>query len=208
MPVVDRVAVEAVPVIETAADRPVVERSGAVLVRERREMPLAGSNSRIARGPQHLGERHRVLPDPAAIARVIGPSPLGDVADADRVRVAPGQQTRSRRCAERRDVEVVETRARTGEPVHDRCAMLGAVAAEVRKADVVEYRDDDVRPALETPGLPALVADRSGLVSRSNVRSHRTGRGGGAGFQKPSSCDAHVWPPVTGTQSFSCSQNK
>jgi len=62
--------------------------------------------------------------------------------------IATGEQARSRGRAQRGGVKVREPQARAGQAVEGRRGNVGAVATELRIADVVEQHDHDVRRTL------------------------------------------------------------
>ena len=95
---------EAVVAIESAPERPAVERAGRARFGQRRDMPFAEHVVAIAVRPQHLGDRSGLLRDLAAIAGIAAVE-IGEAADADGVVIASGQQRRARRRAHRRGVK-------------------------------------------------------------------------------------------------------
>ena len=105
LPLVGVAAHEAVEVLEAHADRPLVERPGRGRLEGRRVVVLAEPRGAVAVVPQDRADRGLVLGDDAVVAG-IARRLLGDHAEADRVVVAPGDQRRARRRAQRGRVEV------------------------------------------------------------------------------------------------------
>ncbi len=162
-------AEKAVVAVEAALRRPVAERADRAALGRRREVPLAERVGAVAALAQHLGERRRLRADRAPGVVEAGVE-VGEIAHADRVVVAPGQQAGPRRRAHRGDVEVGVAQAVRGEAVDRRRADRGAVAAELREAAVVEDDEHDVRRAFpradgRRPGRPAFV-DGDGRFGR------------------------------------------
>ena len=100
---------------------------------------------------QDLGEEAVLARDHAPVAGIAG-GEVGDATHAVAVVVAPREQARAGRRAERGRVEVGEAYAVGGEPVDGRRRDVGAVAAELREADVVEHDQQHVGRAGRRPG--------------------------------------------------------
>ena len=136
-------AVEPVPAVEPAAERP-----GAAIARHvglvvGREVPLAHRVGRVALVAEDLGEEPVGAGDVARVPGVAGRE-VGDPAHAVAVVVAAGEQARARRRAERRGVEVREPHTAGREAVDVGGGDVGAVAADLREADVVEHDEQHV----------------------------------------------------------------
>ena len=96
---------------------------------------------------QHLGQEAVLERDDAVVAGIAGRE-LGDARHAVAVVVAPGDDARAARRAQRRRVHVVVAQAVGGERVEVRRRDRAAVAAEVAEPGVVEDDEQHVRRAL------------------------------------------------------------
>ena len=134
---------ETVIAVETLLQRPIGEGAGGGTFAHRREMPFAGGEGRIALVAQNLRERRGAFRDRAAHVGKAGVE-IRNAAHADRVMVAAGEQAGAGRRAERGGVEAGEARARGGQRVDVGSRHGRAIAAEMRKAGVVEYDHHDV----------------------------------------------------------------
>ncbi len=143
---------EAVVAVEPARQRPLVEWASDRRLFHRRQVPLADDEGRIAVRPQHLRDRAGALRHRAGAVRKAG-VPVGEPAHADRVMVAPGQQRRPRRRAQRRGVEVRVAQAAGGQPIDVRRLDRGAVTAEMREAEIVEQHHQHIRRPLPRPRI-------------------------------------------------------
>ena len=138
---------EAVVAIESALQRPVVQRTRRGAFRHRRQMPLSGGERRVTVVAQNLGQRRGGTGERAAHVGKAGVH-VGDRAHPDRVMIASREQARARGRAQRGGVKAREAQATGGEPVDIGRLDSRAVAAEMRKAAVVEHDDHYVRRAL------------------------------------------------------------
>jgi hypothetical protein len=136
---------EAVEAIEAARKRPrrAIARGHELVVG--RVVPFAHRVRRVAAGAQQFRERGRVACDLAGLVARIARQVEREPAAADRVRVLAGQKRRARRRAHGHRRVVGEAHATGRERIDARGADLGAVAAEVGEAEVVEQDHDDVR---------------------------------------------------------------
>ena len=115
-PLVRLAADESVEPLEPARQRPArLRRAGRVLAGER-EVPLADAQRRVALRQQHLGQE-AVLPRHHAVVAGEARRHFLDDADAVGVVVAPREQARARRRADRRRVEVAIAQPARGEPI-------------------------------------------------------------------------------------------
>ena len=146
-------AVEPVPPVEAPAERPARARAGHVDFVFGCEVPLADRVRRVAVGAQDLGKEAVLAGDDAPVAGVTGRE-VGDAAHAVAVMVAPGEQARASRRAERGGVEIGEPHAVRREPVDRRRRDVGAVTADLRVADIVEDDEQDVGRARRTASVP------------------------------------------------------
>ena len=128
---------EAVVALEAEPERPVVEGSRRRAVVAGDEMPLPDGQGPVARVAQDAGQRGGGLGDAGRIAG-IGHRDVGEETHADRMMVAPREEARPGRRAQRRDVEAVVAEPTCGEPVHVRSGDVGAEAAELGEPGVVE----------------------------------------------------------------------
>ncbi len=135
---------EAVEAVEAPLARPLVVGAGGGGVLHGAEVPLADREGRVALVAEHLGHGGGVVGDVAPHVRVAARE-VGDRAHPHLVVVAPGQQRRSGGGAHRGDVEVRVLEAAGGEAVDVRRLDVGAVAAEVAVAEVVDEDHDHVR---------------------------------------------------------------
>ena len=137
-------AQKTVEALKAPARRPVAPRGREVHLRLRAQMPLADHVRVPALGAEDLldlsvlGRDHAAGVGEAARA-------LGDARHAVARVVAPGQQARARRRAQRRRVPLRVTDARGDDAVDVRRLDRAAVAAHRREADVVEHDVDDAR---------------------------------------------------------------
>ena len=107
---------ESIEVVEAVACRPTVERAHRGRFRRRRVVPFAEGRGLVAVIAQHLRDRRRGFRDDPGVAVEIE-RPLRDRAGADALVIAPGQQGRPRRRADRGRVELVESDALVGRRV-------------------------------------------------------------------------------------------
>ncbi len=136
-------AVEPVPPVEPAPEGPTAAVRGHVRLVVGREVPLPHRQRGVALRPQDLREEPVLERDLARVARVAHRE-VGDPAHPVAVVVHARQQARARRRAERGGVEVRQAHARRRERVDVRRVDLGAVAAELREADVVQHDQQHV----------------------------------------------------------------
>jgi hypothetical protein len=134
---------ESVEAVEPAGERPLLERSRRRALLHRGEVPLADAERGVALVAQHFGDGGGVVADVAEHVREAG-AEVRHGPHADRVLGATGEQRRPRGRAQRGDVEVGELQAAGGEGVDVRRVDVGAVAAELGEAGVVEQDHHDV----------------------------------------------------------------
>ncbi len=135
---------DAVVALEALLQRPGVPGPGLAQVGVLAEVPLAHHERRPAVVTEQLRHGHGVLSDLHRVAREAGIE-VRDVADAGHVVVQPGEHRGPRRRAHRVDVEVDVADTIGGELVDVGRVDLGAVAADIGEAEVVDEHDDDVR---------------------------------------------------------------
>ena len=140
-------AVEAVPAVEATAERPGGPRVGHVGLALGAQVPLAHRVGGVPGGPQHLGEETVLARWPPPVAGEPG-GQVGHAAHAAAMVVAPREQAGPRRRAQRGGVEVGQPHALGGDAVDEGRLDVGAVAAELGEADVVEHDQHDVGRAL------------------------------------------------------------
>ena len=107
---------EPVEPIESALQRPLIERSGGRAIGHRTEVPLTECERGVPGVSQHLGDRCRVVGDVAPHVRIAGVE-VGDRAHTDRVVITPGQQRRPRGRTQWSHVEVGEAQPLVGQTV-------------------------------------------------------------------------------------------
>ena len=137
-------AEEAVEALEAAAQRPAVEGADGRLLVARGQMPLPHHERAVAVLDEHLREQAVLERDHAVVAGIAG-GQLGDRRHAVGVVVAPGDDARAARRAQRGRVHVVEAQAALRDGVEGRRLDRAAVAAELPETRVVEHDDQDVR---------------------------------------------------------------
>ena len=164
---------EPVVALEAEAERPPVERTRVGALARRHEVPLPDRERVVAR---RRAAAAAASPPTSGCARCSPGTPIGHVgeeAHAHRVVVAAGEQARPRRRADRGDVEAVVPEPVRREPVDVRRGDVGAEAAELREADVVEDDHHHVRGAGR--GLAAAGSRRASTARGDAGRSTRSG---------------------------------
>ena len=106
-------------------------------------MPLTGHRSEVARRVEGFGQRHALIVESPAIARLL--PVLDHVPDAGLVRVQARQQGGARRTTPRGVIELREPQSTRRECIQMRCRNLRAITTEVRKPHVIDQDDHDVR---------------------------------------------------------------
>ena len=138
---------KAIEAIEAATERPLIVGPGRRGLFHRRQMPFADRKRGIAGRAQHLGKRGSAARDRAGAVGIAG-VPVRQATHADRMVIAPGEQGRARRRAQRGGVKIRIAQSAGGELVDIRCIDGRSIAAEVRKAGVVEEHHDHIGCAL------------------------------------------------------------
>ena len=114
-------------------------------------MPLARREGLVAVRTQHLRQVRRLAGhESPRVGKAV--DHLRHPPHADAVMVAPGEQAGPRRRAERGDVKVGVAQAIGGEAVEGGGLDVGAVAAEVRIAHIVQDDHDDVGTSAQGEG--------------------------------------------------------
>src|SRR5262245_7950575 len=152
IPLVRLAAEEPVEPLEAAADRPVALRRGHVHLVGRAQMPLAEHVGVPAALAEHLCDRRALERDVPVRVRVAGRG-LGDARHAVRRVIAPRDERRACRRAQRRRVPVRVGEAVGGQPVDVRRLDQAAPRLHRREAHVVEDDVQDVRRAFRSDGL-------------------------------------------------------
>ncbi len=158
-------AEEAPEVIEAEPGRPAVERPGEALLVVRGQMPLAERPGQIAVLLEDARKRRAVARDRRVVARERARE-LAHHAEADPVVIAPRQQRRPGRRAERRDVEAVVAQPVLGEPRVVRGLDRAAERARVAEAGVVDQHEQHVRRTLRRRDVHRLVPVGLGALER------------------------------------------
>ncbi len=200
IPLAGVAAQKAVKALESAAQRPPVERPGRGLELRRQQVVLADHERAVAAGQQHLGEEAVLERNSAVVSRVTGRE-LVDRRLRVRVVVAAGDDTRARRRAQRGGVRVRIQQAARGQGIQAGRGDRAAVTAELAVAGVVEHDHEHVRAARRgpqrrpaTPGTTLAPSGRSrrGTPIPARIRSApcrpvraRSGAGGSAARESP-----------------------
>ena len=189
-PMVGVAAEEPVVALEALAQRPVLERTRRGALVAWGEVPLADREGGVALVAQDLGERAGLVGDAGRVAGEVHRQ-VGQHADADAVVVATGEQAGARRRAHRGRVEVGEAHPPVGQLVDRRGGDVGAVAAQLCEADVVEHdhhhvgRAGTVRGRGTSRGRPCGgQLDLHTVTQRAE--SHVIGHPRGTSFEQPS----------------------
>ena len=140
-------AVEAVPTVEPASERPGAAWGAHVDFVFGAQVPLADRVGGVAVGAQNFGQEAVLAGRLAPVARKAG-GEVGNPSHAAAVMVAAGEQAGAGRRAQRRGVEVGQADPVGGERVDDRCLDVRAVTTELRVPHVVEHDQDNVRGIL------------------------------------------------------------
>ena len=146
LPLVRVAADETVEVLETHADRPLVERADLAGRERRHVVILAEPRRRVAVVEQHSTDGRLVLRDDAVVAGVAGRL-FGDHAEAGGVVVASGDQRGARRRAQRGGEHAVVAQTGRGECVHRRGRNHAAERARHAETGVVGDDQQHVRRA-------------------------------------------------------------
>ncbi len=154
-PLIGVTPVESVEVLEAHGERPALERAGRGLLPARRQVPLAHGERAVAGVAEYTRQCRGARRDARVVAGEAHRD-VGEEAHAHRVVIAAGEQRRARGRAHRRDVEAVEAQAAGGEPVDHRRRDVGAEAAELGEAEVVEHDHDHVRRARRSTWIAGL----------------------------------------------------
>ena len=143
LPLAGVAADKAVEVLETHAVRPLPERPGLAVREERRVVILAEPRGRVAVVPQDGADGALLDRDDRVVTGEAGRD-LADHAEAHRVVVAPGNQRRARRRAQRGRVEVGVTQPGLGDAVQRRGRDDAAEGAGRAEAVVVGHDQQHV----------------------------------------------------------------
>ena len=146
VPLARAAAEDAVEVVEAPAVGPPVERTRRALLTVRGQMPLAERRGAVAVVAQDPRQRRAVAGQDRRVARVAA-GELTDRAEADGVVVAARQQGRSRRRAQRGDVEPVVAQPALGQAGVVRRLDRSTERAGVAEAGVVDEHQQHVRRA-------------------------------------------------------------
>ena len=170
-------AEEAPEVVEPQPRRPAVERPREPLLVVRRQMPLPEPSRHVAVLLEDARERRAIVRDRRVVARE-GAGELAHHAEADAVVVAPRQQRRPGRRAQRRDVEAVVAQPVVREPGVVRRRDRTAEGARVAEAGVVDQHEQHVRRTLGRLDVARLVPVRPSSRRASGSSRHRTADAG------------------------------
>ncbi len=174
IPLIGKGALEAVPPIKTASERPVRKGAGCAHFLHGRQVPFADGDGPVAVISKNFGKRGCPAGHKAAIAGKPG-RPFRNCAHADGVGVPSRQKTRARWRAHRYDVKIRVANAAPREPVHVRRIDFRSKATEIGEADVVQQDEDDVWSlvwCLSSPApRPPSIRRRCGPSRRQNCVS-------------------------------------
>ena len=163
VPLAGVTAQEPVEALETAPKRPAVERPRRRFEFRGHQVVLADHVGAVAALLQHLRQKAVLERDLAVVPRVTG----GELVDRRRgvgVVIAPGDDARPRRGAQRRGVHIGIQQAARGQRVQVRRRDRAAVAAQLPVANVVEHDEQHVRGVGGRP--QRLGPRRAGLFRR------------------------------------------
>ena len=153
VPVVGLAADEAVEAVEAARQRPVALRRAHRPLVERHVVVLADPEGVVAVLAQHLADRGVLHRDVAGVAReALGA--LGDLGEPVLVVVAPGEQARAGRRAQRRGVPLRVGQPVVGQLLHRRHVDAPAVRRPGGQPGVVVQHEQHVGGALGGRRLP------------------------------------------------------
>ena len=153
IPLTRTAAEDPVEVVEAPAVRPPVERPGRTLLTVGCQVPLAERGRAVTVVAKDPGQRRAVSGQDRGVAR----EPTRELADrpeADRVVVATGQQRRTRRRAQRGDVEPVVAHSPFGDARVVRGLDRTAERARVPETGVVDEDQQDVRRTFRRGRMP------------------------------------------------------
>ena len=154
---------EPVVTVETEPGRPHVVRPRHPLI-ARDEVPLPDTERRVAVGAHDLRKRSRRTRHTPRVRRKVRRK-VGQHAHPDAVMIAARQQTCPSRRTHRGRMEVRETQPARRQPIEIGRQQIGAIAPEVRKAQVVAHDHHHVR----------CTGAKRRLTSHALSTSHRRG---------------------------------
>ena len=158
-------AEEAPEVVEPQAGRPAVERPREPLLVVRGQMPLPEPSRQVAVFLEDARKGRAIAWDRRVVPRE-GPGELAHHAEADPVVVAPRQQRRPGRRAERRHMEAVVAQPVLREPRVVRGLDRAAEGARIAEARVVDQDEEDVRGVLRGLDVHGLIPVGYGALER------------------------------------------
>ena len=165
-------AEEPVEPLEAAPQRPAVERPGRRLEFRRHQVVFADQVGAIAVPLKHLRQEPVLKRDAAVIARVTGRQ-LIDRRRGVGMMVAPGDDARPRRGAQRRGVHVVVQQAPSGQRVQVRRRDRAAVTAQLPVPNIIQHNDHYIRRSGVRPQRPG--PRRAGLIRRPPNHARKRG---------------------------------
>ena len=188
LPLAGVAADEAIEVLEAHAVRPLVEGPGLGRLIEGRVVILAEPRGRVPVLLQDGADGAVLLPDDRVVARE-SRRDFAHHPEAGHVVVAPGDQCRARRRAERRGVEIRVAQPALRDAIQCRCRNDAAEGARRAEAAVVRHDEQHVGRALRRhdarrpPGfrLRGLFLDHPAELRIGRRKLFSAERGGGAG---------------------------
>ena len=179
IPLVVLAADEAIEVLKARAGGPHPERPHRAGLPDRHLVALAELPRRVPVELQHLRERRLRVRTQRTLARRRGRR-LGDAAHPDRVVIAPRQQRRPRRSAQRRRVKARIAQALAGEPIERRRSARATKRARRTEPHIVDQHDQHVRRPIRRPQRRDRRKRRRGILGvirhqadRSHVRNRQ-----------------------------------
>ena len=181
---------ETIEPLETAAQRPPVERARARLLVARRQMVLPDHERAVAMLQQHLGQETILKRDDAVVPGITARQ-LRDAGHRVAVMVAAGQYARPARRTQRRRVHVAVAQAVRRQRVEAGRRDRAAVTAQLPETRVIQHDEQHIRRTLTGPhrrrprrrrlisgppdhareGSTRLILDQCHLTLPVNVRS-------------------------------------
>lgn len=166
---------EPVETVEAARQRPLIEWAGRRALLHWREVPLPDAERGVSLLAEHLGDGGRLVGDMAELVGKAG-AEIRHRPHAGRMLGSAGQQRRPGRGAQRCHVEIAELQSVRGQRVDVPGVDIGAVAAQLREAGVIQQDDHHVGGTGR--GVRRLVEPGLGVGQRSADDAFESGLSG------------------------------
>src|SRR5581483_10617159 len=140
-------AEKAVEILEAVTRGPIIEGTGGGSVLGRGVMPLAPSGGAVAVVFEYLGGGGTALGDDAQVSVPIIRQ-LADLPVANAMMIATRQQRRAGWRAHRGSVKPIVGNSLVGDRGQSRCVNFAAVSVRLRRPDVIDEHDENVRRIL------------------------------------------------------------